>query len=227
MLIAEDLLLLLTADDSGRLSAPAEQVDLGLAGAILLELALMSKVDLSGQGDGGRPGRIIVADPAPTGDPVLDAGLEILAAHQGKKPSAVLKPLSRHLRRTLYERLADQGVLRAEKGRILGVFPTHRWPARDAHHEAEVRSLLTQALVHGSTPDARTAALIALLHALRCEGKVVDPRQHEVSKRQLKTRAEEIAEGDWASKAVRTAINEVTAAVAAAVSVVVVTSGGS
>lgn len=226
MLIAEDLLLLLTADESGRLSAPAEQVDVGLAGANLLELALMDRVDLSGQGDGGRPGRI-VADPASTGDPVLDAALEILAARQGKKPSTVLTPLSRHLRRTLYERLADKGVLRAEQGRILGVFPTHRWPAQDARHEAEVRSRVTQALVHGSTPDARSAALIALLHALRCEDKAVDPRQHEVSKRQLRTRAEEIAQGDWASQAVRTAIDEVTAAVAAAVSTVVMTSGGS
>src|SRR5512144_686471 len=117
MLIAEDLLLLLTDDVSGRLSVAAGPVDVGLAGANLLELTLMNRVDLSGEADEGKPGRVVVRDPAPTGDAVLDTALQVLAAHPGKKPSAVLTPLSRHLRRTLYERLADAGVVRAEEGR--------------------------------------------------------------------------------------------------------------
>ena len=71
--MAEDLLLLVTDDASGRLSAPAAQVDAGLGGANLVELTLRSKVDLSGEGDQGKPGRIIVRDPSPAGDAVLDA----------------------------------------------------------------------------------------------------------------------------------------------------------
>jgi Golgi phosphoprotein 3 (GPP34) len=82
VLIAEDLLLLVTDDASGRLSAPVAQVDAGLGGANLVELTLMGKVDLSGAGDAGKPGRIIVRDPSPTGDAVLDAALGILVAHQ-------------------------------------------------------------------------------------------------------------------------------------------------
>ena len=77
MLLAEDLLLLVTDDTSGRLSAPAAQVDAGLGGANLAELALMNKVGLSGQGDQGKPARIIVRDPSPAGDEVLDAALQI------------------------------------------------------------------------------------------------------------------------------------------------------
>ena len=46
MLLAEDLLLLVTDDISGRLSAPAAQVDVGLGGANLVELTLLNKVDL-------------------------------------------------------------------------------------------------------------------------------------------------------------------------------------
>jgi hypothetical protein len=210
--MAEDLLLLVTDDASGRLSAPAAQVDAGLGGANLVELTLRSKVDLSGEGDQGKPGRIIVRDPSPAGDAVLDAALEIIIAHQGKKPSTVIRPLSKNLRQGLYQRLADGGVVRAEQGRILGVFPTHRWPAQDASHEAEVRRLVTQALVQRTVPDTRTAALIALLHALRCEHKVVDPAPYGLSKRQLAARAEEIAQGNWASGAVRKAIDEEIAA---------------
>jgi hypothetical protein len=46
MLLAEDLLLLVTDDASGRLSVPAAQVDAGLGGANLAELTLMNKVGL-------------------------------------------------------------------------------------------------------------------------------------------------------------------------------------
>ena len=213
MLLAEDLLLLVTDDASGRLSAPAAQVDAGLGGANLVELTLRNKVDLTDEQDPGKPGRIVVRDPSPAGDAILDAALEILIARQGKKPSTLIKPLSKNLRRMLYERLADSGMVRAERGRILGVFPLHRWPAQDASEEAEVRRLMTQALVQQVTPDTRTAALIALVHAVGCVDKIVDPRHYGLSKRELRARAEEIAKGNWASEAVRKAIEEMMAAV--------------
>jgi hypothetical protein len=224
MLLAEDLLLLVTDDASGRLSAPGAQVDAGLSGANLVELALMNKVDLSGEGDAGKPGRLIVRDPSPPGDEVLDAALGIVVAHHGRKPSAVIRPLGKNLRRTLYGRLAASGVIRAERGRVLGVFPARRWPTQDASHEETVRQLRTQALVQQTAPDTRTAALIALVHALKCEHKIFDPRRYGPSRRQLRARAAEIAEGNWASEAVRKAIDEMIAAVAAGAAAA--TSGG-
>jgi hypothetical protein len=217
MLLAEDLLLLVTDDASGRLAASGSQVDAGLGGANLVELTLLGKVDITGEQDQGKPGRIIVRDPAPPEDHVLDAALQTLAARQGSKPSAVIGPLGKNLRPVLYERLAAGGVLRAERGRALGIFPTRTWPTQDPGHEAEVRQLVTQALVQPGEPDARTAALIALLHALRCEHKVVDPKPYQLSRRQLRARAAEVAQGNWASEAVRKAIDEMMAAVAAAV----------
>jgi Golgi phosphoprotein 3 (GPP34) len=216
MLLAEDLLLLITDDTSGKLSVPGAQVDLGLGGANLVELTLLHKVDISGDEDPGRRGRIVVRDPSPAGDDVLDAALQILVARQGSKPSAVVKPLGKNLRQTLYLRLAASGVLRAAQGRALGIFPTRSWPTQDASHEAEVRQLVTQALVQRTPPDERTAALIALLHALKSEHKVIDARAYQLSRRQLRARAAEIAQGNWASEAVRKAIAEMIAAVAAA-----------
>jgi hypothetical protein len=225
MLLAEDLLLLVTDDTSGRLSAPAAQVDAGLAGANLVELTLLNKVDLSGDEDQGKPGRIIVRDPSPTGDQVLDAALGILITRQGSKPSAVIRPLSKNVRHGLYERLAGSGMVRAGQGRTLGIFPARTWPAQDARHEEQVRQLVTQALVQQTAPDARTAALIALLHALKCEHKVIDPRPYQLSRRQLRARAEEVAMDNWASEAVRKAISEMIAATAAAAAAAAASSG--
>ena len=221
MLLAEDLLLLVTNDATGRLSVSGEPVDAGLGGANLVELTLLGKVDVSGEQDQGRRGRIIVRDPSPSGDEVLDAALQTLVKRQGRKPSAVIRPLGKKLRRVLYQRLAASGVLRAAQGRALGIFPTRTWPTLDPSHEAEVRGLVTQALIQPAAPDERAAALIALLHALKCEHKVVDPRPYQLSRRQLRARAAEIAQGNWASKAVRKAIDDEIAGAAVVMGVAV------
>jgi hypothetical protein len=218
MLLAEDLLLLLTDDTSGRLAVPGAQADAGLSGAVLAELALMGKVDLTSEADAGKPGRLAVRDPSPAGDAVLDAALQIVIAHPGKKPSAVITTLGKNLRQTLHARLAASGVLRAEQARILGILPAHRWPALDTSHEEQTRRRLAGALTGQAAPDSRIAALIALLHALKCEHKVVDPRQYGLSRRQLRAHAEEIAKSSWASAAVRQVIEETIAAAAATAS---------
>jgi Golgi phosphoprotein 3 (GPP34) len=126
------------------------------------------------------------------------------------------RPLGRDLRRTLYERLAAAGAVRAERARVLGVFPVRRWPAQDASHAAEVRRLVTQALVQQAAPDPGSAVLIALVHALKCEHKIVDPRPSGLSRRQLRARAEQIAQSSWTSQALRQMIDATTAAVRAA-----------
>jgi hypothetical protein len=124
----------------------------------------------------------------PAGDEVLDAALRIVLARTGHRPSEVFRPLGRDLRRTLYERLAAAGAVRAERARAVGVFPVRRWPTQDASHAAQVRRLVTQALIQQAAPDPGSAALIALVHALKCEQKIVDPRLSGLSRRQLRAR---------------------------------------
>lgn len=211
MLIAEDLLLLLTADDTGKLAADGTHTNMALGGALLAELALTHRVDIAGPDERVREGRLIVRDAGPTGDGVLDAALATVADHEGKKPQSVVTTLGKGTRMRLYERLSEAGLLRAEERRILGVIPTHRWPAERTDHEAEVRAGLVTALRDGRTTDARTRALVSLLHALRAVHKAVDPKSVGLSEHEMKTNAEQIAEGDWVAKAVRSAIDTETA----------------
>jgi hypothetical protein len=222
MLLAEDLLLLLTDDETGRLVVSGSHADLALGGAQLVELSLAGRVDVD------EHTRLVVRDPSPTGEELLDRALTVAQRREGKKPRAVLGELGKHLRDELYERLTASGVLRAEQDKVLGIFPTRSWPAASADHEAAVRRGLTSALVQGTTPEPRDAALVALLQALRSTHKVVDPKEHGLSRRDLERRAKEIADGSWGSQAVRQAIDAMMAAVAAAVtaSTVATTSGG-
>ena len=166
MLIAEDLLLLLTDDDTGKLAASSTLVDIALGGALLVELALIERVDVAGPDERVPRGRLVVRDSGRTGDEVLNEALTMITSKEGKKPQTVVTALGKGTRGRLYKRLADGGVLRAEDGRVLGLFPTHHWPTKDASHEAAVRAALDTALLDGAATDARTGALIALLSAL-------------------------------------------------------------
>ena len=105
-------------------------------------------------------------------------------------------------------------MLTADEGKVLGIFPVTRWTAKDARHEAEVRSALESVLKVGTSPDERTGALIALLSALNVVPKIVTDA---VDKKALKQRAKQIAESDWAADAVKKAVAEMQAAVTTAI----------
>jgi hypothetical protein len=210
MLIAEDLLLLLYDDESGKPIVGSPGLDYALASAVLIELTLLGKVDLGGDGEAVKKDRLVVRDTTPTDDPVVDQRLAIVAEKVGAKPQNVVDKLSKKLRPELLARLSDRGVLQADKEKVLGLFPVTRWPAQDARHELEVRAALESALKLGMQPDARTASLIALLHALGVVPKVItDP----VDEKELKQRAQEIAESTWAADAVRKAVQAMQSAV--------------
>ncbi|HEX5533406.1 MAG TPA: GPP34 family phosphoprotein [Actinomycetales bacterium] len=217
MLLAEDLLLLLTDDDSGRLAVTGDALGIALGGAHLLELVLLGRVDVAAPGDPVREGRLVVREGSPTSDPLLDRALAIVSERVGKKPSSTVTALGKDQRDALYERLVARRVLRAERAKILGIFPRHTWPAEDASHENEVRERILSALRAGSTVDPRTGALISLLHSLRAVHKVFDPDAAGMPKKAMSRAAEQISAGDWASKAVRQAIDSANAALAAVI----------
>ncbi|KAE8762779.1 GOLPH3/VPS74 family protein [Georgenia thermotolerans] len=231
MLLAEDLLLLLTDDASGRPVLDGTRLDLVLAGAVVLELAVVGRADVTGPGEPVRAGRLVARDPSPTGDQVLDEALRRIAARRPSKPETVLPGLAKQLRPALLARLTERGILRAEEGRVLGIFPTRAWPATDSSHEDGVRRGLHEVLVVGRAPAPREAALISLLDAAGQVPKVL--AGSGVDRRELRRRARDIAAGEFAGgefagAAVRRAIDAVTAATMVAISAgAVAASGGS
>ncbi len=226
VLVAEDLLLCLTDDRTGRLVVSGSTVDVGLGGALLVELALRGRVAVAAAGERIRRGHLVVRDPTPTADPVLDDALAAVRAKEGRKPQHVVGGLGKGRRAQLYERLAAAGAVRREERRVLGLFPGRRWPAADVDRARGLRDRLAVALQRGATDDARVAALVSLLAALDALHRVVVPAQVGLTRRELKERAKQIAAGEWAGKAVRDAIAGMNAAVTAAITVTIATGAG-
>lgn len=212
MLIAEELLLLLLDDDSGKLHH-STYLDAGIGGALLVELALGSHVEVvKGQGLWARAKVHVTRAPSPS-DPVLADALAVVA-QRDRTAQDLVGRIGRRRRDPLLERLEAAGILRRQEDTVMGLFPRRRWPTADSRHEADLRRRLGDSLVRGLEPEPRVAALVAVLSAMDLAHKVVD--REGLPARQLKSRAKEVADGDWAAKAVKDAIAAAQAAVAAA-----------
>ena len=162
-LIAEDLLLLLLDDESGK--PQSQQLQIALGGAVLVELAVEGMVEVVESGSVWRAAKVHPVEGARPGDPVLQAAWETVREKE-RSAQGLVEKLGKGLSETLCERLAERGVLERRDDKLLGLFPRTRWPVSDTSHEDSVRRALTVVLVDGGEPDPRTGALMALLHAV-------------------------------------------------------------
>lgn len=219
-LIAEDLLLLLLDDDSGKPLADSTKLPRVLAGALVVELAMIGSLRITGLDEQITKDHVVVAGSRPE-DEFLRRVFDLVAsASRPMKPQKVIEKSQKNLAKELAARLVAQGCVTEKKDKVWGLFPTTTWPAQDTSREKVLRDALRSALVDGTTPSPHTAALISLISAVDLTHKVIE----DADKKLLKRRAKEIAEGEWAGAAVRKAVSDVNAAVMAAVMVPVIVS---
>jgi hypothetical protein len=161
--LAEELLLLAYDDQSGKATGSRIGLDLGMAAAVLVDLALKGRVAYV-------DGFLKVIDEKPTGDPIADAVLERAAADEPHTPAQWLQRLRHRLRTRVLEDLIARGVVRDVDETQMEFIHVHRYPTTDPAFEAEIRRRLAEALV-GSDGlcDERTAALATLLVSCRME----------------------------------------------------------
>jgi hypothetical protein len=201
-----DELLLLGYDDAGEPAVGQPALDYALSGAVLVELALAGRIGISDQ-------RVDVLKQEPTGDALVDAALVTIGADEKRrKPNDWIGRLTDGLREKLLERQIAAGVLRREEGKVLWVFPHTTYPTVDgATPEAEVatRQRLRSALDRSEPIDPRTAALCGLVVASGMARNVFPDRPAK----EVRQRLQEIADGEWASAAVKQAIDEVHGAI--------------
>lgn len=202
--LAEELALLAYDDESGK-QVGGMFVPYGLGGALLAELALLRRIELTDKS-------VAVTDPSPTGDALLDDALRRIADHPGRRPARWVDALRKGLERAVLDRLVASGYLRREEGRALLVVPVTRYPAGAGTAERDARRRLSEAVRPGSTPDQRTVALALLAHACRMDAQAFPG----VDKKTLRRRLDELAAGDWAAQATRRAVELVRAALLSA-----------
>jgi Golgi phosphoprotein 3 GPP34 len=161
--LAEELLLLAYDDESGRATGSQIGLDLGMAAAVLVELALAGKIVYVDR-------TIMVRDATPTGVAIIDDVLARIAADTPHTPASWLQRLRYGLRDRVLTDLCARGVIcDVDETTMAGFVHLHRYPTVDATVEADIRARLNRALTSDDMPDERTAALATLVAATRME----------------------------------------------------------
>ena len=204
-MLAEDLLMLLHDPGTGRPLIHSSKVDLALGGAVLAELTERRRIELTDRHRVTRNRTVIVVDPAPTGDDVLDEALHRIAARPATRSHVVVSRISKGVRGRLLDRLVGRGLLRAGDSRFAGVFPMRAWLAVDSGHTRELRRDLHRVLHCERPPTREEAVIISLLHAVGRTADVVGDAG--LGRRELQRRAKAVAERDAAGEAVRQALH--------------------
>lgn len=162
-LLAEDLLLLALDDEKGTIDWRSQfSMEYVLAASLLADLAGLNRVTLDGK-------VFTVTDRTPPGDSILEAALAVMAAsdkpHDATHWTNTFRSMIKGLTGRLEQRLVDEGVLRREERKLLGVVPDDRYPTADPAPEQATRSHIRDVLLNGADPDERTVVLISLTKA--------------------------------------------------------------
>ncbi|MFD6419725.1 GPP34 family phosphoprotein [Streptomyces sp. NPDC060194] len=207
--LGEQVMLLSLDDESGAAKERAA-ASWAVAGGIVLELVLAGKLSV-------HKDRMSVADRTPTGTALLDERLALIDAWAAgrKKPPTVTEWLMRDREKSVKATIAslcDRGLVGEERTRLLGLFPVTRYPEADGSVERELRERLRALVLDGAEPGERDAGLVALIHGAKLH-RIAFPG---VPRKQVAARIQEIADGEWASRAVGDAIRAMQAVLAAA-----------
>jgi hypothetical protein len=99
-------------------SRSVEILDYGLAGALLAELALAQRLAIV-------DGKVVPTNASPTGEVLCDSALRRMERDPVKRaPRDWVLRLSKDARRDVLDRLVQKGLLRRQKGRLLGALPS-------------------------------------------------------------------------------------------------------
>lgn len=200
--VEEIVLLQLDDDDAGAAEMPQSAADVVLAGAALMELALRNRIDTDLE-------RLIVVDPGPTGDDILDDALAALRdGGPDQTTRAAIDRITRDARayqRRALRRLVAKGILRESSGRFLWVFPTRRYPVVDHREQREVRTRLRRLVLGDELPEPRDVVLLCLIDACGLIGLVLSPDEVAATA----ARVEQLTRLDLIGQAMTRAVGEI------------------
>ncbi|WP_084316166.1 GOLPH3/VPS74 family protein [Actinospica robiniae] len=206
--LGEEIVLVALRPD-GRVSG-ATTLHFALAGAELVSLVIAERVGI-------RDERIVILDPAPTGDVLLDAALADIAKVTGggrpPKPKTWVARSRSHPVTTYLRQLAKLGIVREQRSKALGVFTSTRWITVDPTPVAAARARLDGIALSQEPVAAVEAAFGALVHVIGLDKVLYPGREGSPARARLNL----IAKGDPASRAVGEAMEGVQAGVDAAV----------
>ena len=174
----EEILLIALDDDSGRLfELPKGVLEYALAGAMMMELAFQHRLDSDMT-------NLTIVNPAPTGDPLLDENLQLLAGEGTIPIREGLRKIvanAETIKQQTFQSLVDKNILRREETRYFWGYKTRRYPIVDDKEDREVRSRIRGVVLEDDFPGPRDVVLICLMDACQLGGTILSPQELETA----------------------------------------------
>ena len=165
---AEEIVLLLLDEERGAIVSafPSHSLNIVLAGAVLMDLALEDRIDTDLT-------QLTVVSATPLDDELLDPTLAVLAqSPETRTVSSWLTDIAERgdtIRDTVLARLVSRGILEAEDEGLVFlsrfVSRSRRYPSIDGKATEEVKLRLMRVLFSDEIPDPRDIVLICLADA--------------------------------------------------------------
>jgi Golgi phosphoprotein 3 len=210
--LAEEFFLLAIDDAKGKIiTAVDDGLQIGLAGALLADLALHGKINLADK-------RLAVVDPTLTGEPLLDEALVRLGDEKKLRKTGywVEKLATKKLPKRVAARLVEQNVLQIEEKRYLWVIPYVVFPQVDASAKYWVKEHLRSAVLASSEVTPGIVVLLSLLKACRLLNLVFTRDELKAATRKV----DALVQSEPYGAAVAETIAEIEGAIAATIVIV-------
>ena len=207
---AEEITLLMLNDEDGEfVRVPGWSMQCAFAGAVLMDLALENRIDTDLK-------RLVLIDPTPVGDDLLDPTLALLAeateTHDARHWVDHLADSAETIRERALQRLVARGILRREEDRFLWVFQSRRYPIVDGEPEREVKLRIMEVLFSNEIPDPRDIVLICLVDACGILRELLTAKELE----RASERVDQVRKLDLIGQAVSKAVWDIQSSIALA-----------
>lgn len=173
--LLEELLLLTLEDSGGEFdSIPEIQLNCGLSGAVLMQLALRGRIDCDLDS-------IWVVDPTPTSDPIMDQVLQQMT-NTPEKVSIEnwiqrLSTAGHKIRSVALTNLCSKGVLKEVDHSFLWVLNERRYPVVEGAERTEAKRRIISLLYSQEIPTPYDACLVSLANALSIFERVLSKKE--------------------------------------------------
>jgi Golgi phosphoprotein 3 len=212
LILAEELFILALDPEKGNIpSSIAAQLQYGVSGALLADLALMGKIGLDNKK------KLELIDFSLCGDELLDRTLmKIVNSERLRKMTHWVKFFSSNSENTykeLGERLVEKGILQKESRKYLWVIPSEAFPEKDASAKYLIKNNLRAVVLTGKKPDAYVLALLSLVRACNMLDSVFTKDELKMARKLVDQKIQDVTVG----KEVAETIQEIESAALAGV----------
>ena len=176
--LADEIIVLVLDDDTGEIDPGYQPVaSIAVAAGVLMELALQARIDTDLT-------RLFLIDATPTGDALLDATLEEIAAEPEPHSSAWwidrLSLRQDDLLGQILARLVSAGILREEERSFLWVFSHRAYPQATGEENREAKARLRALLFNDDVPEPRDTLLLGLANAIGALSQILTEEEREL-----------------------------------------------